>query len=147
MNPEKKQVNQQMKIKELFVQTSSQIELLRQCRVVKTVDIDQILVEDDIREEEDAARDIQDFSALDKSSKTQSALNHCNNFLKTYCRKEGLSCCQLQDAECDGIDKKGFFFWDKMIAGFLHHLASTAKCNFDPENEDLLCQTASTHRL
>ncbi len=101
------------------------------------MDIDQILVDDDIREEEDAIRDIRDFSALDKSSKTLSALNHCNCFLKTCCRKEGIRYCQLQDIQYEGIDKKGNLFWDKMIASFLNYLGSTAKCNFDPENEGL----------
>ena len=109
------------------------------------MDFDDIVVKDDVREEEEAARDIRDFSALEKGNKTLSALNRCNYFLKGYCVKEGMKFCRLEDIEYDGIDKRGNLFWDKMIASFLHYLGATAKKNFDPENDGLQCQTATQH--
>lgn len=118
---------------------------VRQACSIETMDFDEILVEDDIREEENTIRDIRDFSALEKSSKTLSALNHCNFFLKSYCSKEGIPYCQLQDIEYDGIDKRGNLFWDKMIASFLNYLGSTAKRNFDDSNDGLSYQKATQY--
>ncbi|CAB9530201.1 hypothetical protein SEMRO_2786_G337030.1 [Seminavis robusta] len=111
----------------------------------KEMDLDEVLVEDDIREEENAIKDIRDFSALEKSNKTLSALNYCNHFLKSYCKKEGIRYHRLEDIEFGGIDKSGNPFWDKMIASFLHYLGSTAKRNFDDSNDGLSYQTATQY--
>lgn len=51
------------------------------------MDVDEILVEDDILEEENVIKDIRDFSALEKSDKTLSAIDHCDFFLETHCEK------------------------------------------------------------
>lgn len=110
------------------------------------LDFDEVLVEDDIREEENGIRDIRDFSALEKSNKTLSAVNHCDHFLKSCCAKEKLKYQRLGDIPYDGIDKRGNLFWDKMIASFLHYLVgSTAKRNFDESNGGLSYQTATQY--
>jgi len=88
------------------------------------MDFDDALVEDDIREEENAIRDIRDFSGFEKTSKTASALNHCDYFLKGCCAKEKLKFHRLVEMPCHAMDGKGNVFWDKMISSFMHYLGS-----------------------
>ena len=88
------------------------------------MDLDDILVEEEIREEEEAIKDIRDFAAVEKSSKTLSALNHCDYFLKGYCTKEKMPYYCLRDIGYEGIDGKGNMFWDKMVASFLYYLGA-----------------------
>ena len=110
------------------------------------MDFDEVLVEDDIQEEENAIKDIRDFSGIEKSAKTQSSLNHCNFFLKSYCAKEKIKRqWRLEDIPFGGIDGKGNEFWGKMIASFVHYLGATAKHRFNPENEGLSWETASQY--
>lgn len=68
------------------------------------MDINEILVEDNILDEENVIKDIQDFSVLQKSNKTLSAINHCNFFLKRYCEKEEIAYRRLDDIGYEGID-------------------------------------------
>ena len=107
--------------------------------------LEDILVEDTIREEEDVIKDIRDVSALEKSKKTLSALNHCNHFLDGYCKKEGFKFHRIEEIPYDGIDKKGNLFWDKFIASFMHYLASTAYCWFDKEKGLLSWEAAKQY--
>jgi hypothetical protein len=58
----------------------------------KAMDFDKVLVNDNVREEEEIIdryiKDICNHLASEKRSTIQSGLNHCSHFLKSYCAKE-----------------------------------------------------------